>query len=176
MRRSGTQLELGRSRLQRATLPQLLERAVPYERWRAPFDPRLQRLAWLAGAALLAHLLFLILLPSPPLTGSSGFFLVLHGALRGLLLWISAHAPLLLALNLVSLLAYLWLVWRTRGLRAGRLEWHWAALGEVAAGAAGAFPLAASLAIILINLIIWILIITAAVWFAILILGAILEG
>lgn len=162
--------------LQRATLSQLLERAVPYEHWRAPFDPQLRSLTWLAGAALLAHLLFLLALPSPSTAVSSGFFLVLRGALSGLLLWISAHAPLLLVLNLVALLAYFWLVWRTRGLQAGRLEWHWAALGEVAAGAAGAFPLAVSLAIILINLILWIFIITAAVWLAILILGAILEG
>lgn len=169
--------------LQRATLAQLLERAVPYEWWRAPFDPKLRILTWFAGAALLAHLLFLLTLPWLLEASDSDFFLIFRGTLHGLLFWVADRVPLLLGLNLLALLSYLWLVWRTRGLRASRLEWHWAAFGEVVAGAAGAFPLAASLAIILVNLILWIVIICLGVLFGLLTLwllgaffGALLEG
>jgi len=170
------QQELQPQKLQRATLPQLLERAVPYEEWRAPFDPKLRVLTWLAGAALLAHLLFLAGLPWFLRASHSDFFLVFGGTLHGLLLWIADHIPMLLALNIVALLVYLWLAWRTQGMRAGRLDWHRLAFGEVVAGAAGAFPLAVSLFFILLNLVLWILIIFFGICLGLWFLGALFEA
>ena len=161
--------------LQRATLPQFLARAVPYEQWRAPLDPKLRTLTWLAGTALLAHLLFLMVLPWLLRATSSGFFLVFGGTLRALLSWIAGHTLILLALNIVALVAYLWLAWRTHGLKAGKLNWHHLAFGEVAAGAAGAFPLMVSLTLTLLNLILWILIISIGLYFTGCLIAAIFD-
>jgi len=158
--------------LPRATLSQLLERAVPYERWRAPLDRKLQMLTLLAGAALLAQLLFLWNLPGLLEWSRSGFFLVGGGILRGLLSWLAAHATVILLLILASLGLYLVLVWRTRMLQAGGLTWHRVAFAEVAAGAASAFPIAVSLAIILVNLVLWVLAICLFLWF----IGFLLSG
>lgn len=162
--------------LPKATLSQLVERAVPYEHWRAPFDQKLQLLTWLAGAALIMHLLFLWSLPGLLGWSRSGFFLVFGEVLHGLLFWIAAHAPLLVVLNLIALVIYLVLMERTGGLKAGTLKWQRVAFGEVAAGAAGAFPMAASLAIILLNLLIWILWICILLSILVSILGAMLSG
>lgn len=158
--------------LPRATLSQLVARAVPYEHWRAPFDQKLQRLTWLAGAALVGHLLFLWSLPGLLEWSYSGFFIVLGGVLRGLLSWVAAYAPLLVALNVIALVIYGALVWRTRGLQAGTLRWQQVAFGEVVAGAAGAFPLAASFVIFLLNL----LLLIVAICLFLGLLGALLSG
>lgn len=158
--------------LPRATLSQLLERAVPYERWRAPLDRRLQMLTLLAGAALLTQLLFLWLVPGLLRWSRSGFFLVLGGTLHSLLSWLAAHAAVMLLLTLAALGLYLMLVWRTRMLQAGGLTWHRVAFAEVAAGAASAFPVAVSLAIILLNLILWVLAICLFLSF----IGLLLSG
>jgi hypothetical protein len=160
------------SQLKRATLSELLEQAIPYEQWRAPLDPRLQALTWLAGAALFVHLLFLFSLPWWLEMSRSGFFLVGGGILRGVFSWISVHTPWLLILNLMALAAFLWLVWHTRGLQVGRLTAHRLAFAEAAAGAASAFPLAVSLAMILLNLILWILVVVASVALLCFLLGA----
>lgn len=149
--------------LPRATLADLIERAVPYERWRAPLDQRLQLLTWLSGASLLTHLLFVSLLPQLLAWSRSGYFLVLGETLYGLLSWISAHTPLLLGLNLAALVIYLALLWRTQSLQVGTLVWQRVAFGEVAAGAVGTFPLAVNLAIALVNLVLWIVIIIVAI-------------
>ena len=146
--------------LPRATLSQLLERAVPYERWRAPLDPRLQRLTALSGIALLFHLIFLmVFLPGLLAWSHSNFFLAFGGLLGGLLSWMAAHAFLLALLNLVALSIFLALVWRTQRLKAGNLRWQRTAFAEIATGALGTFPLVVSLAIILFNFILWCLII-----------------
>lgn len=158
--------------LPRATLSQLLERAVPYERWRAPLDRRLQMLTLLALAALAADALFVIVLAPALLSWShSGFFLVAGGILHGLTSWVVAYAPLLLLLNLGALALFCMLLRRTRGLQTGTLTWQRAALAEVAAGAAGALPMAVSLAIILLNLILWVLAICLFLWLIGLLLG-----
>lgn len=153
------QREGQRREIPRATLSDLLERAAPYERWRAPLDPRLQQLTWLSGAALVAHLLFLGFLPQLLEWTRSGFFLVLGGVLQGIFLWIADHALLLGVLNVVALSVYLALLWRTRGLRTGTLAWQRVAFGEVAAGAAGALPLAVSLGVAALNVGLWIVVI-----------------
>jgi len=149
--------------LQRATLADLIERAVPYERWRAPLDQRLQLLSWLSGASLLTHLLFVSLLPQLLAWSRSGYFLILGEALYGLLSWISAHMPLLLGLNMAALAIYFALLWRTQSLQTGTLVWQRVAFGEVVAGAVGTFPLAVNLAIALVNLALWIVIIIVAI-------------
>jgi hypothetical protein len=159
--------------LPRATLSELLERAVPYEQWRAPMDPQLQLLTWLAGAALLVHLLFLVeLVPGWLEWSRSDFFLAFQGTFQGFLSWVADHSRWLAPLNLAALVLYLALLWRTRNLQTGTLTWQHVAFGEVAVGAAGAFPLTVSLAIILFNLILWILAIAFFLW----ILGLALGG
>lgn len=162
--------------LPRATLPELLERAVPYERWRAPLDSRLQILTWMAGAALLAHLLFLTFVPSGIEWSRSGFFLLLREPLHGMLAWMATHWTILILLNVLAIGIYVWLLWRTRGLQTGGLIWHRTAFGEVAAGVTGAFPLVATLLILILNFILWCVIIAAALWLFGVVLGALFSS
>jgi len=142
--------------LPRVTLPQLLKRAVPYERWRAPFAPRLQVLSWLAGGILLLHLLFIFGASSVMGAGDSPFFIFLGDFFSGIGCWVENHAPLLLGLNLAALLVCAWLVWRTRGLRSGKINWHYVAFGETAVSAVGAFPMFMVVFIVVFNLFLWV--------------------
>ena len=149
----------------RVALADLLERAVPYERWRAPFDARLRLLTWLAGAALLAHFLFLLVLPGMLQWGHSAFFVWFGGTFRGLLAWMREHMTLLALINLTALGVYLALLWHTRNLHMGTLTWQRVAFGELAAGAVGTLPLVVTAAIIFINILWWIFVICLVIGF-----------
>jgi len=140
-------------------LAELLSRTIPYEDWRAPIDDNLRRAALLAGPTILAGLLLILALPAMlPLTESS-FFLVLGDQFGGILLALYQLTPFLVAFNLASLVVYLVLLLATNGLEAGRPHYHWAAVVEVLIGAANGLVMALELAIILINIVLWIVII-----------------
>ena len=140
-------------------LADLLSRTTPYEQWRAPIDHNLRRAALLAGPTILAGLLLILALPAMlPLTDSS-FFLVLGDQFGGILLALYQLTPFLVAFNLASLVVYLVLLVATNGLEAGRPHYHWAAVVEVLIGAANGVVMALELAIILINIVLWIVII-----------------
>ena len=63
-------------------------------------------------------------------------------------------------LNLICAGMYVALLITTRGLEAGRAAWHWIAFGEVTIGAVNGFILALEVAIVVINLVLWIVAIT----------------
>ena len=109
-------------------LDELLRRATPYERWRAPLDRRLRRTAVLSGVSILIVLVgltaLLVLGPSE----------------------LPALFATLLVIDLVGAAVYVWLIVATDRLRTGRPCWHWVALGEVALGALNGLLLALALA------------------------------
>lgn len=145
--------------LQSVNLAELLSRTTPYEQWRAPIDHNLRRAALLAGPTILAGLLLVLALPAMQPLIESSFFLVLGDQLRGILLALCQVTPFLVAFNLASLVVCLVVLVATNGLESGRPQYHWAAVVEVLIGAANASVMALELAIVLINIVLWIVII-----------------
>ncbi len=140
-----------------------LRRTTPYERWRSPLDPRLRQGVIVSGVSIITTLVALWMLPSLLSLSDSDFFLVLGPQFGGVLSAMYQTRPFLVGLNLISAAAYVALLVFTRGLKAGRAEWHWAAFGEIVIGAANGFILALEVAIVVINLLLWIIIITIAI-------------
>jgi len=139
------------------TLDRFIQAATPYERWRAPLDQRLRVSVLLSGVSILTSLLLLLALPPQPDAADSWFFLVLGGLFRSLLSLLQSAWPILLAINLVSAALYALLLVFTSGLRAGRPIWHWIAFIQIIVGAADGCILALQLAIIVINIALWVL-------------------
>lgn len=177
---------LGRD-LGRTTLGDLLERAIPYEHWRAPVDRRLRVLTWVAGGVLVLNLALLTSLPVLVELSRGEFFMVLGDVLEGLFTWLQERAPLLMVLNMLGLGLYGVLLWRTRALETGTLLWQRVAFGEVIGGAVGAIPLTVSLGIGVVNVALWIVAIVIGVILGLLgtiaifglmflLLGAFLQG
>lgn len=125
--------------METVNLEGFLHRATPYERWRAPLDPRLRQAVILSGISIATTLVALWTLPTLLSLSDSDFFLVLGPQFGGVLAAMYQARPLLVGLNLTSAAAYVALLAFTRGLRAGRAEWHWAAFGEIAIGAVNGF-------------------------------------
>ncbi|MBC7264768.1 MAG: hypothetical protein H5T64_10515 [Chloroflexi bacterium] len=149
--------------MQSVNLAGFLSRATAYESWRAPIDHHLRRATILAGPTILAGLLLILVLPSIVPVFTSDFFLVL-GDQFGQILWaLYQCSPFLATLNLASLVMYLVLLVATRGLSAGRAQYHWVAFFEVVIGAANGFVMALELAIIVVNIVLWIVIICLCV-------------
>jgi hypothetical protein len=145
--------------MERVNLEWLLYRATAYERWRAPFDARLRRSVALSGVCMLATLLILYGLPMlSPLTRSS-FFLILRTYFATMLELLLQARPFIFALDLIGASVFVALLALTRGLREGRAAWHWLGFAEVAIGVFNGFVLALALAIVAINLALWLLII-----------------
>ncbi|HEU5101918.1 MAG TPA: hypothetical protein VFU22_23010 [Roseiflexaceae bacterium] len=143
--------------MERANLDWLLRRATAYERWRAPLDTRLRQAIVMSGAGSALVLLTLWALPLISQLEPSPFLLFLRpqfGAILGLLS--RARLPLLV-LNLVCAMNCVALTIATRGLRAGRGLWHWVGFCQAAIGAINGLILALALAIVLLNLALWVI-------------------
>lgn len=149
--------------MESVNLEAFLRRATPYERWRAPLDPRLRQAVIVSGISIATALVVLWTLPTLLPLSDSDFFLVLGPQFGGILDAMYQARPLLVGLNLISVAVYVALLAFTRGLRAGRAEWHWAAFGEIAIGAVNGFILALEVAMVVINLVLWIIIITLVI-------------
>lgn len=149
--------------MESVNLEAFLRRATPYERWRAPLDPRLRQAVIVSGISIVTALVVLWTLPTLLPLSDSDFFLVLGPQFGGILDAMYQARPLLVGLNLISVAVYVALLAFTRGLRAGRAEWHWAAFGEIAIGAVNGFILALEVAMVVINLVLWIIIITLVI-------------
>jgi len=117
----------------------------------------------MSGISIITTLVALWTLPTLLSLSDSGFFLVLGPQFGAVLAAMYQIRPLLVGLNLISTAAYVALLAFTQGLRAGRAEWHWAAFGEIAIGAVNGFILALEVAIVVINLVLWIVIITVVI-------------
>jgi len=149
--------------MESVNLEGFLRRATPYERWRAPLDPKLRRAVILSGISIVTTLVALWTLPALLPLSDSDFFLVLGPQFGRILAAMHQAHPILVALNLISAAVYATLLATTQGLRVGRAVWHWAAFGEVTIGAMNGFILALEVTIVAINLALWIVIITLAI-------------
>lgn len=153
-----------------------LRRATPYERWHAPLDLKLRQAVILSGISIVTTLVALWALPALLLLSESDFFLVLGPQFGGIVAAMYQASPILVTLNLISAAGYVALLAATRGLEAGRAVWHWVAFGEVAIGAMNGFILALEVAIVAINLVLWIVMITLAIAVALGVLAGMASG
>jgi hypothetical protein len=149
--------------MERANLDWLLRRATPYERWRAPLDTRLRQAIVMSGVSSALVLLMLWALPVIAQLVPSSFLLLLRPQFGAILQLIFRARLPLLALSLVSSINCVALTIATRGLRAGRGIWHWVGFGQVAIGAINGLILALALAIVLLNLALWIMFAAVAI-------------
>lgn len=149
--------------MESVNLEAFLRRATPYERWRAPLDPKLRQAVILSGVSIATTLVALWALPALLPLSDADFFLVLGPQFGRIMATLYQARPALVALNLTSASMYVALLAATQGLKAGRAVWHWAAFGELAIGAVNGFILALEMAIVLVNLVLWIIIITVAI-------------
>ena len=138
--------------MQKTTLAGLLARSSPYETWRAPIDERLRMATILAGPITLVGFLLTLALPAMLSALEHNTLLILSEQLAGILRAVAWLSPILVAVNLGSLVAYLFLLALTNGFSVGRALYHWLAGAEVLIGALNGFVVAVALGIIAINL------------------------
>jgi hypothetical protein len=138
-----------------APLAALLARAVPYDSWRAPFDPTLAALCRRVGRfsiAFLAATTFGTLVVAVLM--DEGFFRVLEGPIEALL----GHWKSLL-LYACGMLALWWMVQQTTdGLTVGTPLWHRIAFLSALAGTPQPVIVGLITIVIAVNLVVWILI------------------
>lgn len=146
--------------MESVNLEGFLRRATPYERWRAPLDPKLRQAALLSGISIAIALVTLWALPGLQSLSDSPFFLVLDSQFDKIMTAMHQMRTILITLNLICVGMYAALLVTTRGLQTGRVAWHWIAFGEVVVGAGNGFVLAFEAAILVINAMLWIIAIT----------------
>ena len=86
-------------------LGRFLDKAVSYERWRAPLDPRLRHAVILSGISILTTLLCLLALPQLLLWSRSDFFILLQPQFQGVLSFLYPWQTTLIYFNLFCLAA-----------------------------------------------------------------------
>jgi len=111
--------------------------------------------------SIITTLIALWYLPNILPMARSDFFLILRREFAGVLSLLYQYRPGLVVLNLIFVFLYLPLFYFTRGLKAGRAEWHWVALGESVVGTVNGFALVIETTIVATNAILWVLIIVA---------------
>jgi hypothetical protein len=156
-------------------LETFLRRATPYERWRAPLDPKLERAVVLSGLSIVTALLALWMLPGLLPPADSRFFLVLGSLFRAVLAGVQRVRSILIVLNLISVGVYVALLIATQGLEAGRAKWHWVAFGETVIGVLNGCILLLPVGIIAINAILLVTLVTLAVAIVLAILAALTQ-
>ena len=154
----------------------LLDRAVPYEQWRAPLDLHFKRLVVWSGISTVTALVGLLMLGPMLNLAQSGFFILGQGVLVRLLWAMLEMQPWLIGANLVTLAVYGGLLAATHWLEAGPLTWQRVAMAEVVIGGLNFFVLSLEAALVVINVAIWIVIVVAAVAAAILALFGMLAA
>ena len=111
----------------RVTLDEFMERACPYEAWRAPMDARLRNGIWIAGAGALATPLFVFLLPVLAPLGATWLFFLFGPQFAGLLSLLETLRLYLLVADGVTLFGVLTVMGETEGLRHATPGWQRAA-------------------------------------------------
>jgi hypothetical protein len=145
-------------------LDELLRRGAPYEGWGAPLAPGLRAGALLSAGAFGGMLALLALLEPAEEALRHPLWLVLPAQLFDLIAWALPRRPLLAGVWLSYLLAIGCIAVLTRGLRRGAIIWQQVLFGIVILGALHGLALSALAALLLFNLLIWLL-------FAVLLLG-----
>lgn len=143
-----------------------LSRATPFESWRVPLDPDLRRAVIWSGMSIGLTLFAIWMLPGLLRWSESDYFVLLRTPFQRILWVLYTVRTELILFNLASLALYVVLLIATNQLQAGRVLWHRVATVEATIGALNAFVLALESAIVLINLVVWIVaLILAAIIF-----------
>ncbi len=154
----------------------LLDKAVPYEQWRAPLDPQFKRLVVLSGIGSVTALVGLLMLGPMLNFAHSEFFIVGQGMLVRLLFAMLEMQPWLIGANLVTLAVYGSLLAATHWLEAGPLAWQRVAMAEVVIGGLNLFVLTLEATLVVVNIVIWIVMLAMAFVFACTFLWALATG
>ena len=139
------------------SLEEFRGRAVRYEAWRAPFDPRVRQAVQMSGVTIPAGTIT-ALLSSAGVTfaHTSEFFWVFEDSFGGWMGALAIISPLVMLAALVSAVAGYYLWENTRGLSAGNLFWQRVATGIALWGAVNTLAVGIPVLMLAVNLLIWI--------------------
>jgi hypothetical protein len=141
-------------------LDELVRRAAPYERWEAPLAPGLRLGALLSAGATAATLGLLAALEPAWETLRHPLWLALPPQLFDLIGWALTRRSALAGALVCYLVAIGCVAGLTGGLRRGAIIWQQLLVGLVALGATQGLALTALAALLLANLLLWLLLIT----------------
>jgi hypothetical protein len=158
------------ARRQENALLGLLARSVVHEETGAQIPSDLLRFGFLAAAALLLTALIGALMPSPAAVHQAHFFLLFGGVAATLTRALQALMPFTLALGCGLAVLNLCLASGRR-----HAAWRYAIVGQAALGAAGLSLDSALLAIILLDLALWIMLGVAIAAAVVMLLAAALS-
>lgn len=155
--------------IERVTISDLLEQSVIHEHWITPIDPNLRTgLYW--GGAGIGLAIPVGLIGTPLLTSwmYGGFFWFLGP--QAVLLMDTLHSPLWISVNVVGVVLFGMLYWQSEGLTAVVMAWHWVGTALVVLGALNIVAMTLPLAIVVLNLVAWIVlfVLALAVFFVVL--------
>ena len=158
-------------------LSDLIENAEVYSNWAVPLDPRLRRMAQVGVVVTgVAIPVALFCVPALLALAYSGWWV---GPFFGGMAEVSLallQSPLVLLVNGLALLLYMWLWSATDGLQAGPMVWHKVALALAGVGAFNLSAMAFSLACAVLSVAAIVLVVVGAIGVAILILFSLVFG
>ena len=138
-------------------LHRLTEQIMPYEAWgEVELDPRLRRAVVGSGITSVVTLLALLNLPLIWQWSTSDFYLLLRPQLQAAVAWCWRLQQPLTIFDLVSVAVYVGLLILTHQLERGRLWMLRIAYGQTLIGALNGAILTLSLAVIVVNVVAWI--------------------
>jgi hypothetical protein len=148
------------------SLDGLLQRATAYEQWRTPLHESLRTSMLLSLGSTFSVLLALWLLPFLMPLGDAEVLLLGREWLAASLAWAYERRDLLLSISGGVLLAQVLACALTGALRAARLGGHWLLLVMIGAGVLHGFVLSLALAVLLFNVLFWLLLLFSAIYIA----------
>lgn len=147
--------------MQPVTLETFLEKARPWEHWRAPLDPKLRDAEILGGISAIATPALLWLIPILGGFGATPFFFFFGAQFSGVFSLLEFLRPLLVIVDIVTFVLWLMVGAGTNDFTAGRRGWHRVAFVVAALGAVSPFVLTLvlgfALFFFLLNLVLWLL-------------------
>lgn len=151
------------------TIADLLQRATDIDGWVTPIDQNLKTgLWWASGGIVAAVPVGFLFTPMLAAWAYSGFFMFL-GPLAVFLLSI-LRSPIGIAVNLVAAALVAFLYWRSDGFVADKVIWHKVAIVLVGIGALDIFVVTLPIAIVALNVAVWVAIVVLVVSIALAVL------
>jgi len=137
-----------------SALKSLLDHSVPYEKAGAPLPFDLAQFGFLGGGLLVACALAGLIAPQPATIEQGGLFLILGGLAAGIAQFLREIAPAALLTGLGFALVDLLLLGTPSG------EWsRWLVTAQLVAGIGVASPAVLAIAVVALNIALWVAII-----------------
>ncbi len=139
------------------SLEQFTNRAVRYEAWRAPFDPRLRQAVQMSSVSIPAGTIVALLSSAGvSFAHNSDFFWGFQVSFASWMGVLALVSPFVMMAALVSAVGGYYLWENTRGLSAGNLFWQRVATGIALWGAINTLAVGIPVLMLALNLLIWI--------------------